>query len=187
MPSTRSARVGSAATVLVAALSLAGLATAQSPLPTEFDLGLRLAARFGGAFVVNLLLGGLLLALAPEYTRRMVDDVRDDPGSAFLWGLLVGIGVPIALVLVAFTIIGLVITIPGLLALALVGLVGNAVTICWLGGVLTDDVGAAAVGAGALVLSLIAAVPLLGNLATTLIGFVGIGVVGRDLYTSWQG
>ncbi|WP_251329609.1 hypothetical protein [Haloplanus pelagicus] len=189
MPSTRSiTRVGSVAAVLVAALSVAGSAAAQSPVASDFGLGSRLALRFGGTFVVNLVLGGLLVALAPEYARNAVDAIRDDPGTAVLWGLIVGIAVPIALVLVALTIIGLLITIPGLLVLVVLGVVGNAVSICWVGSLLTDGgVGVAAVGVGALVLALIAVIPLVGNLATTLIGFVGLGVVGRDLYTSWQG
>ncbi|MEF8856662.1 MAG: hypothetical protein V5A16_04505 [Haloplanus sp.] len=90
--------------------------------------------------------------------------------------------------MLALTIIGLVITIPGLIALFFVGLVGNAVTVCWLGTLLTghDGPDGGAVGVGALVLALVGAVPVLGNLATTLVGFFGLGVVGHDRYTSWQ-
>jgi hypothetical protein len=188
MPSTgQLARVGSVAAALVGALSLAGPVAAQFPTP-EFGLGSRLASRFGGALLVNLVLSGLLLGLAPEYARRTVGAIRDDPGSAFLWGLLVGIALPIGLVLVALTIIGLLITIPGLLALAVLGIVGNAVAICWFGSLLTGgSVDVAAVGAGSLALAAVAAVPVLGNLATTLVGLFGLGVVGRDVYTSWKG
>ena len=188
MPSTRSlARVGSVAVPVVAALSLAGLAAAQSPV-ADADLGVRLATQFVGGFLVNLVLAGLLVLLAPSYARRTVGAIRDDPGSAFLWGLLVGIAVPIGLVLLAFTIIGLLITIPGLIALAILGVVGNAVAVCWFGGLLTGgDVDGAAVGAGALVFAVLGVVPIVGTLATTLLSFLGLGVVGRDLYTSWQG
>jgi hypothetical protein len=187
MPSTRLlTRVLSA----LAALSLAGVAVAQSPgVESEFGLATRVALRFGVVLLVNLVLGGGLLLLAPDYTRRMVAEIRGDAGTAFLWGLLAGIAVPIALVLIAITIIGLLITIPGLIALFFVGLVGNAVTICWIGAILTGNErpGGSAVGVGALVLALVGAVPLLGNLATTLVGFFGLGAVGRDLYHSWQG
>lgn len=139
--------------------------------------------------MINLVLGGALYLLAPDYTRRMVADIRDDAGTAFLWGLLVGIAVPIALVLIAITIIGLLITIPGLLALFFLTLIGNAVTVCWIGTLLTgnDAPDGTAVGIGAVVLAVVGAIPVLGNLVTTLVGFVGLGVVGRDLYTSWQG
>lgn len=174
---------------VVAACSLAGVAAAQPEMGSEFGLGARVALRFVAVLVINLALGGALLLLTPAYARRMVAAIRDDTGGAFLWGLLVGIGVPIALVLIAITIIGLVVTIPGLIVLFFLGLIGNAVSICWIGGVLTGraDPDATAVGAGAVVLAVVGAIPVLGNLATTLLGFFGIGVVGRDLYTSWQG
>jgi hypothetical protein len=173
----------------VAVCALAGIATAQPEMSSDIGLGVRVASRFGVVLVINLLLGGGLLLLAPEYARRMVAEIRDDAGTAFLWGLLVGIALPIALVLIAITIIGLLITIPGLIALFFLGLVGNAVTICWLGTLLTghDTPDGAAVGVGALGLALVGAVPVLGNLVTTLVGFFGLGVVGRDLYASWQG
>ncbi|MFB6196096.1 MAG: hypothetical protein ABEI80_07980 [Haloplanus sp.] len=190
MPSTRPlARIASLGAVAVAALSCAGLAAAQANGDAGLELGVRLAVRFGVAFVVNLLLGAALVALAPDYAHRMVTAIRDDPGTAFLWGLLVGVAVPIALILLAITIIGLLITIPGLFLLAIVGLVGNAVTVVWIGSypANVDDLGATAVGIGALALSLLTAVPILGNLAATLLGFFGLGVVGRDIYTSWQG
>jgi len=187
MPSTR---LLTRALSALAALSLAGVAVAQSPVAeSEFGLATRVALRFGVVLLVNLVLGGGLYLLAPDYTRRMVAEIRDDAGTAFLWGLLTGIAVPIALVLIAITIIGLLITIPGLIALFFVGLFGNAVTICWVGAALTGNErpSGSAVGVGALVLALVGAVPLLGNLVTTLVGFVGLGAVGRDLYDSWQG
>jgi len=186
MPSSRLLSLGSS---VAAACSLAGVAVAQPEVGSELGLATRIGLRFAVVLVINLVLGGALLALAPEYARRMVASIRDDAGTAFLWGLLAGIAVPIALVLIAITIIGLLVTIPGLIALFLVGLVGNAVTICWVGTLLTgrDDPDGMAVGVGAAVLAIVGAIPILGNLVTTLVSFFGLGVVGRDLYTSWQG
>jgi hypothetical protein len=173
---------------LAAARSFASVAVAQPEMGAAFGLGTRIALRFGAVLVINLLLGGALSLLAPEYTRRMVAAIRDDAGSAFLWGLLTGIALPIALVLVALTIIGILITIPGLVALFLIGLIGNAVTVCWIGALLIGraDPDSVTVGAGAVALAAVGAIPVLGNLATTLVGFFGLGVVGRDLYTSWR-
>ena len=186
MPSIRPLSLGAS---VAAACSLAGVAVAQPEMGSELGLATRIGLRFGVVLVINLVLGGALLGVAPGYARRMVAAVRDDAGTAFLWGLLVGIAVPIALVLIAITIIGLLVTIPGLIALFFVGLVGNAVTICWVGTLLTgrDEPDGTAVGVGAAVLAVVGAIPLLGNLVTTLLGFLGLGVVGRDLYTSWQG
>lgn len=183
-----SSRLPSLLVSAVAACALAGTAAAQPEMGSEFGLGARFALRFGVVLVINLVLGGGVYLLATEYVDRMVADIRDDAGSAFLWGLLAGIGVPIALVLIAITIIGLLVTIPGLIALFFVGLVGNAVTICWVGALVTGggDPDGTAVGVGALVLALLGAIPILGNLATTLASFFGLGVVARDLYTSWK-
>lgn len=185
MPSTRLLSLGAS---VAAACSLAGVAAAQPEMGSELGLATRTGLRFAVVLVINLVLGGALLGIAPGYARRMVTAIRDDAGSAFLWGLLVGIAVPIALVLIAITIIGLLVTIPGLIALFFLGLVGNAVTICWVGTLLTgrDAPDGMAVGVGAAVLAIVGAIPLLGNLVTTLVSFFGLGVVGRDLYTSWR-
>jgi hypothetical protein len=185
MPSIRSFSLGLSS---IAVCALAGVAAAQPEMGSELGLATRVVLRFGVVLVINLVLGGAVFLLAPDYTRRMVDAVRDDAGAAFLWGLLTGIAVPIALVLLAITIIGLLITIPGLIALFFVGLIGNAVTICWIGTLLTgrDGPDGTAVGVGAAALAVVGAIPILGNLVTTLVGFVGLGVVGRDLYTSWR-
>ncbi len=174
---------------LVAACALAGVAAAQPEVGSELGLATRIGLRFAVVLVINLVLGGALLGVAPGYARRMVAAIGDDAGTAFLWGLLAGIAVPIGLLLIAITIIGLLITIPGLLALLLLGIVGNAVTICWIGTLLTgrDTPDGTAVGVGAAVLAVVGAVPILGNLVTTLVSLVGLGVVGRDLYTTWRG
>jgi len=151
----------------------------------------RLAIRFGVAFALNLLLGGGLVVLAPTYARTTVNRVRSDPGSAFVWGLIVGVGVPIVLVLLAITIIGLVVTIPGLIVLAIVGLVGNAVTIVWIGetvaGRSDGAIGGRTALLGALALALPAAIPVVGNFLVTVLGFFGLGAVGERLYESWAG
>lgn len=186
MPSTRSlARFGSA----IALLALAAPVAAQSPRTTaELGLGPRIAIRFGVALFVNLLLGGVLVATSPDYATKRVAAIRDDLAGAFGWGLLVGIGGVIAIILLAITVIGLLVALPAILVLAWFGLVGNAVTVVWVGSSLASDspTSGGAVGLGALALACLAAIPVLGNLVTTLLGFVGLGVVSRAFYQSWQ-
>ncbi|WP_226022522.1 hypothetical protein [Halomicrobium salinisoli] len=188
MPSTRSiARVGSS---LALGLALTGVAAAQAPgTGTGLDVELELTARFVGAFVGNLILGGLLVALGPRYATEKAAEISDDPGAAFVWGLLVSIVVPILLVLIAITIVGLVVTIPGLIVVAVVGVVGQAVSVVWIGNAIAGSdgrVGGRAALAGAAALAVPAAIPILGNLVTWLVGLLGTGVVGRGLYESWQ-
>ncbi|QZY01096.1 hypothetical protein K6T25_11575 [Halobaculum rubrum] len=144
---------------------------------------------FGAGFVINLLLGGALVAFGPEYAARKLDEFRDDPGETVVWGLIVGIGVPIALGILAITIIGLVIAIPGALVLAGVGIVGSAVMVGVVGSFLTHggDPDGTAVLVGALVLALATAIPVLGGLINWLVTLPGVGMVGHDLYRSWRG
>ena len=168
----------------LAVVALSGLAAAQSPnAGTQFGFEIR----FVIVLVINLLLGGALVGFGPNYARDTVTELREDPGAAFLWGLIFGIGVPIVLVILAVTIIGLVVAIPGLIILMVVGLVGNAVTIVWLGSLLNGgSIGGKSAVLGAVALAVPAAIPVLGNLVTTLVGFFGLGVVGRRLYKSYR-
>ncbi|PSQ19476.1 hypothetical protein BRD00_01635 [Halobacteriales archaeon QS_8_69_26] len=172
---------------LLALLALPGVVAAQSGAGGQLGLGSRIAVRFAVGLVINLVLAGALLAFAPRYARERVADVNDGPGEAFVWGLAVSIGVPVLLVLLAITVIGLVVAIPGVVALAVVGLVGNAVTILWVGDLLTgvrSDPGLTALGIGALVMAVLGSIPVLGNLLVTLAGTLGIGAVGLNLYRS---
>ena len=187
MPSTRSLAAGSSA---IAVLSATGVVAAQSPgVETGLGPGLELGARFVGAFLGQLLLAGLAVLLGPKYVRERIGEVRDRPGEAFLWGLIVTIAVPIVLILIALTIVGLIVTIPGLVLVAVVGLVGNAVSIVWIGSLLTatnDRVGGKEAVLGAVVLAVPAAIPVVGNLVTTIVGLFGTGVVGKRLVDAHQ-
>lgn len=154
---------------------------------TELGLGVRIGIRFLVTLVVNLLLGGTLLLLSPEYAGARVGEIHVAPGESFLWGLGVGIGVPIVLVILALTIVGLIVAIPGLVILAIVSIIGSAVTVLWIGDMLVGahgDIGVTHVGLGAVILAIVGAIPVLGSLLTTVAGLFGIGVVGRALYRS---
>lgn len=186
MPSTRSLALAVGAAVLA---GLQGVAVAQ-PTGAAGDggflagVGIRLVA----GLVVYLLLGGGLVALAPGYAEETVAEIRDDPGSAFGWGLVVGILVPIALGILAVTIIGLVVAIPGFVVLFFLGLVGNAVTVAWVGTWLGDRrPGGEEALIGAVVMAVVGAVPVLGSFVTTVVGFFGLGVVSRRLYEDRRG
>lgn len=185
-----SRRLAISACSIVSLLGLAGVAAAQGQGP-DGSLQFNVGVRFVAALVINLVLGGALVALGPRYARERVGELRDDPAGAFGWGLFAGIAVPIALVLLAITIIGLVVTIPGLIALFFVGLVGEAVTVVWIGSLVTGSrtepaIGGKAAAIGALVLAVPMAIPILGDLVVSIAGFFGLGVVARHLYASWK-
>jgi hypothetical protein len=186
MPSTRSLALAAGVAALA---SLPGVAVAQSVgQSSEPGLVAELAIRLVAGLVVYGLLGGGLVALAPEYADETVAGITDDPGSAFGWGVVAGVLVPIALAVLAATVVGLVVAIPGVVVLFFVGVVGNAVTVVWVGTWFGDArPGAEAAALGAIAMAVVGAVPLLGGLLTTLVGFFGLGVVTRRLYRAWQG
>mgnify|MGYP006275277393 CR=1 FL=1 len=185
MPSTRT--VGRAVGAL-AALAFVGVAAAQYSDPrASLDLTTRIGVQFAAGFVINLLLGGALVAVSPRYAGGKLDQFSADPGETIVWGLIVGIGVPIALAVLAITIIGLVIAVPGALVLAGVGIVGSAVMVVVVGDAVTDGgAGGTTVLVGALVLALLTAIPIVGGLINWLVGLPGIGMVGHDLYRGWK-
>lgn len=185
MPSTRTLARGGG---VLALLALQGVAVAQ-PSGRNPGSEVGIVAEFLIGLVIYLLLGGGLVALAPEYATKSVNEIRDDPGGAFGWGLLVGIGGAIALIILAITVVGLIVAIPGAILLFVLGVVGNAVTIVWIGHTLAgsgESVGGKAAGVGALVLAAIGAIPVLGALVLTIAEMFGLGVVSRGVYTSWR-
>ncbi|SDM81683.1 hypothetical protein SAMN04487949_2686 [Halogranum gelatinilyticum] len=169
---------------LLALLSLAGVAAAQTPPETpQLSPLLRLTI----ALAVNGVLGLLIVAFAPDYTQALVDDIRDDPAVAFVWGLIAAIGGLIALVILAITIIGLFVGIP---VAFVVALVGGVVGMVALGEVLADRVTDASLhlglGVGVVVSSLLSLVPILGGVVNFVVGTLGIGAVVNRYWTKRQ-
>lgn len=80
-----------------------------------------------GAFVTTLVVGAILLAIAPDYTERMLAAVTDDLAGSFLTGLfwlLVLVVVAIALVI---SIVGILVVIPLLVIAFVVWAAGAAI------------------------------------------------------------
>lgn len=169
---------------LVALCSLAGVTTAQTaPDAPQLSPLVRLTI----ALVVNGLVGAIVVSFAPDYTRAVVDDIRDDPAVSFIWGLIAGIGGAIAIVILAITIIGLLVAIPGIFVYLFVAIVGGAVGTVALGAVLADQVTdstlSLALVVGVVVSSLLSITPLVGPLVNWLVSTVGIGAVVNRYWT----
>ncbi|MEY7851428.1 hypothetical protein AB7C87_19765 [Natrarchaeobius sp. A-rgal3] len=171
---------------LLAIPGLTGVASAQGTP----ELALEFGFQFLVSLVIYAILGVVLVGIGPRYARETVTELHEEPIRALLWGLLAGIVVPLVLFLFAITIIGLVVAIPGAIVLFCVGVVGLSVTIVWIGDLLTGGggtVGAGTALVGAIVLAILSAIPVFGELITTIVGYFGIGVVARRLYLSWSG
>ncbi len=132
-----------------------------------------------GAAVLTLVVGGLLIALVPDYTRRVTDRALEEPGMAFLWGAGVTITVIVVAVVLAITVVGIIVAIPLLIAFALFALVAGEFGYLAVGRLVSDD-WLPALGVAALVAAVVGSVPLLGGLVAFVISSVGIGSVVVD-------
>ena len=142
-----------------------------------------------------LVVGGIAVLLAPEFVRGVDREIRDSPVLCGLVGLGLFVGtlvVVVLLVLVAFTGIGLLIAIPGFLALFVFGLLAEAVVAVSVGFVLAGvlDREGIALGwaflAGLLAITLVAVIPIVGFL-TFLLTAVGAGGLAVHLWNRFQG
>lgn len=154
--------------------------------PTSPTAGLewhvRLAINFVVTFVVSLIVAGLVYGISPGFTEDGVREVREDPVGTFLTGLLANVVIIIAVILLAITVIGLLVVIPGVFVLFFLGVAGNAVGVIALGAALTADgsgVGDAgkSILVGALTVALVGAIPVLGGIFTFLVQTAGFGYV----------
>ncbi|WP_433633285.1 hypothetical protein [Halomicrococcus sp. NG-SE-24] len=80
-----------------------------------------------GAFLTTLLVGGIMVAAAPEYTRQRMAQVLENPVETFIYGLVSLLVVILVTVVLVITIIGIVVAIPFLLLVWVVWAVGSAI------------------------------------------------------------
>lgn len=80
-----------------------------------------------GAFLTTLLVGGILVALAPGYTERLMDRVRGDVGGSLVYGLVALVALILLMVLLAITIIGIIVVVPLAIVLGLAWAAGAAI------------------------------------------------------------
>lgn len=134
-----------------------------------------------GAFLTTLVVGAILVAIAPAYTERMMAAVLGDPVGAFLYGILSLLALGLLTFLLVVTIIGIIVAIPLVLVAYLVWAVGAAIGYLAIAerlvgradGWLTPLLVAAAIN-GALALTGI------GGLISLCVGAAGFGIVLRD-------
>ncbi|MFC7203456.1 hypothetical protein ACFQJC_08025 [Haloferax namakaokahaiae] len=179
---------------LASLLAFVGVASAQSVPAGSVETASQLSPTIRGAatFIVDLVVGGILVAAAPRYTRNSIANIRDNPGESLVWGLGLGIGGAIVIFILAITVIGLIVAIPAGIALAILGIVGGAVATVLLGSVLGEVATsgelslALALVVGAFVAAVLSVIPILGGLVMFVVDSLGLGIVGKQLYTSWS-
>lgn len=159
-------RTSSIVAALLALPVFVGPAAAARPPET----GVSPAGEVLGAALITLVVGGGLLAFAPEYTERTTQRIHDLPGVTFIYGLGLVVLTIIVVALLAITVVGLLAVIPIIIGLIVVGELGYLAA----GRAVTDNWGVAllvAMGCSVIV----AGVPILGSLLGLILSSMGLG------------
>lgn len=142
-------------------------------------------------FLVNLLIGALLLLVLPGTSRRVADRVTEEPLRTGAVGLGALIGAPIALVLIAITIVGIPLTLAGFVAYALAvwlaTIYGRYAVGEWILGYTDVDNRWAALFAGLVVVAILVRIPFVGWIFQLAVLLLGLGAMATLLYRFVRG
>ena len=171
-----------------ASFDLLRLATVQPPRQTAGDLLVGATVEFVFSAVVLSVIGAIVMAIAPEFTSEGVAYVHEHPGEAFVYGVIAYVALIAATILLAITIVGLLVVIPGLILVAVLGLGATTVAIVSLGGWLLSafdgrsvTASGTALVAGAVAWAVVDLVPVLGGLVTFVLSAMGFGYLALYL------
>lgn len=158
--------------------TLPWLLQGQPPPP---DPGTGLVGGAIGAFLTTLVVGGILVAVVPDYTARTMGVVRDDPVGSFVYGVVALVAIVALTILLAITIVGILLAIPLALLAYVLWAVGSAVAFLAIGERLVgrDDGWLKPLLVGAAINGVLALTGI-GGLLGFLIGAAGFGAVLRD-------
>ncbi|HEU4641153.1 MAG TPA: polymer-forming cytoskeletal protein [Gemmatimonadaceae bacterium] len=131
-----------------------------------------------------LVAGAVAVALAPRVAIDAAERLRERPGQAALVGFLWLVLVPIAAVIVAITLVGLPLALLACAIYLVVAYLGRVVLALWLGRLLLGPRAAGGRGgivvgflAGAIILAIVALIPVLGGLVWLVATIVGVGAL----------
>ncbi len=129
--------------------------------------------------ISTLVLGMLLLALAPRAMAAALAVARAEVGPAIAWGVAVAIGLPVVSVLVMLSVVGIPLGILGLLSLALIFTLGYVVGALAVGRLMVKEPTSRYLAflAGLAVLRLAGLVPFVGGLVTFVAFVYGLGAL----------
>jgi cytoskeletal protein CcmA (bactofilin family) len=143
-------------------------------------------------FAANLLLGAALLVVFPRFSRRVADAVGDEPARTGGAGLATFVGVPLVLVALTLSIVGiplaLVLGLPVLVVGGWIALVyGRFAVADWALRRAGYDNRWASLVVGIVVLGLAGMVPVVGGLVDFLVFVLGLGALALGIYELRRG
>lgn len=167
--------VGSIVALTALAVVAPAAAQTQPGVDSGAELAFSLVTNVVGALLGTLVIGGGLIALAPEYTERTTDRIESEPLETFLYGLGISIAAFIVMFLLAITIIGILAVIPMAIALAIVGQLGYLAV-----GRSVSDEWAVVLLIALVVAAIAGGVPILGGLLGFVLSSMGVGAAYFD-------
>lgn len=160
--------------VVLAVAAFAGLAVAQQFPQQPQTPTISPVLSVGISLVVNLVIGGIIILVVPDYVESQIAGIRSDPAVSAIWGLVS----LVVLFLASFLIITLIVTIPALLVLSIVGSTIATITVGTLIAEQATEPGLfVGLLVGTVVLSLLGFVPIVGALINLVVLFVGVGAM----------
>ena len=73
-----------------------------------------------GAFLTTLVVGAILVAVAPDSLERMMATVTEEPVGSFVYGLVALLAVVVATVILVITIVGILLAVPSAIPAAII-------------------------------------------------------------------
>ncbi|MGH2709960.1 MAG: hypothetical protein ACRDH9_01990 [Actinomycetota bacterium] len=133
-----------------------------------------------------LLLGLLLIGLAPRPMDSVAATWESSKGAAALWGLLVLIGIPVGAVLLMLTVVGIPFGIGTLLALGFIYAIAYTVGAWALGRSLVSAPKSRALAflAGFAIVRLLGLIPIVGGIVSTVTLVFGLGLLWVTIWRS---
>jgi cytoskeletal protein CcmA (bactofilin family) len=140
--------------------------------------------------LANLLLGAVALLIFPAFSTRLSDRVASDPLRSGGVGLLLLVGIPVLLVVLFISLIGIPLGLIGMLVYGLVlwlGYVyGSFAVGSWLLSLADAENRWLALLVGLLAVSLVGLVPILGGLVEFAVLLLGLGALGLGLRNRYR-
>jgi cytoskeletal protein CcmA (bactofilin family) len=140
--------------------------------------------------LVTLLLGAILLLAFPRFADDVAGEVRDEPLRSGGLGLLAFVGIPVVLVAIAITVVGIPLTFLGFMAYGLLVFASAALAEyavgAWALSLADVENRWAALVVGVLAVAVLSRVPVVGWLVNLVVFLLGFGAVVALLYRGFR-
>lgn len=109
------------------ALAAVALQAVELPSNADVDVVSGVGGSAVGAFLSTLIVGAIMVAIAPGYVERMMGRVRDDPVTSFVYGIVCILLAAVLIFLLVITLVGILVVPIVVVVAAVLWAVGGAI------------------------------------------------------------